>query len=166
MMNNQVKIALAVAGVGIVGLTAIGHSSFAQTAVQSPVAVLQHQKQAVEPAKGDGDGETNDDAKEQKESAQLQKLAKITPQQATQAAEAAQGGKASSVKLENENGNVVYSVVIAKAEVTVDAGNGRILATETNQQKGKEGAEQNRPKSSIQASADLGDGDGETNDDG
>ncbi len=159
MMNNKVKIALAVAGVGIVGLIGIGRSSFAQTAVQSPVAVLQQQKQAVEPVGGDGDGETNDDAK-------LQKLAKITPQQAQQAAEAAQGGKASSVKLENENGNVVYSVIIGKAEVSVDAGNGRILSTNNNQENGKEGTEQNQPKSSIQASADLGDGDGEKNDDG
>ena len=164
MMNHKVKIALAVAGVGIVGLIGIGHSSFAQTAVQSPVAVLQPQKQIIEPV--GGDGEKNDDVKEQQESAKLQKLAKITPQQATQAAETAQGGKANSVKLENENGNVVYSVVIGKAEVTVDAGNGRILSTENGQQKGQEGAEQSQPKSSIQASADLGDGDGEKNDDG
>ena len=160
MMNNKVKIALAVTGIGIVGLIGIGRSSFAQTAVQSPVAVLQQQKQVVEPAGGDGDGEKNDDLKENQESAKLQKLAKITPQQAQQAAEAAQGGKASSVKLENENGNVVYSVAIGKAEVTVDAGNGRILSTNS------EGTEQNQPKSSIQASADLGDGDGEKNDDG
>ena len=90
MMNNKVKIALAAAGVGIVGLIGIGHSSFAQSAVQSPVAVLQQQKQVVEPAEGDGDGEENDDAKEQQESAKLQKLAKITPQQAQQAAETAQ----------------------------------------------------------------------------
>ncbi len=164
MMNNKLKIALAVAGVGIVGLIGIGRSSFAQTAVQSPVAVLQQPKQAVEPA--GGDGETNDNAKEQQESAQLQKLAKITPQQATQAAEAAQGGKATSVKLENENGNVVYSVVIGKAEVSVDAGNGRILSTNSDREHGKEGTEQNQPKSSIQASADLGDGDGEKHDDG
>ena len=166
MMNNKVKIALAAAGVGIVGLIGIGRASFAQTAVQSPIAVLQQQKQAVEPAGGDGDGETNDDAQEKQESTKLQKLAKITPQQAQQAAEAAQGGKASSVKLENEHGNVVYSVVIGKAEVTVDAGNGRILSTENSQQGGKEGGEQNSPKSSIQSSADIGDGDGEKNDDG
>jgi|GEM_PF-678174 len=166
MMNNKVKIALAAVGVGIVGLVGIGRASFAQTAVQSPVAILQQQKQAVELATGDGDGETNDDAKEQQESAKLQSLAKITPQQAQQAAEAKQGGTASSVKLENENGSVVYTVAIGNTEVKVDAGNGRVLYTESNQENGKEGAEQNQPKSSIQASADLGDGDGETNDDG
>ena len=130
MMNHKVKIALAVAGVGIVGLIGIGHSSFAQTAVHSPVAVLQ--KQVVEPAGGDGDGEKNDDLQEQQESAKLQKLAKITPQQATQAAEAKQGGKASSVQLEKEHGNLVYAVVIGKTEVTIDASNGQVLATETN----------------------------------
>ena len=160
MMNNKVKIALAVAGVGIVGLIGISHSSFAQSAVHSRVAVFQPQKQIIEPVGGNGDGEKNDDLQEQQESAKLQKLAKITLQQATQAAETAQGGKANSVKLENENGNVVYSVAIGKAEVTVDAGNGRILSTNS------EGTEQNQPKSSIQASADLSDGDGEKHDDG
>ena len=162
-MNNKVKIALA--GVAIVGLVGISRSSFAQAAIQNPIAVLRQQKQAVELARGDGDGETNDDAKEKQDSTKLQSLSKITPQQAQQAAEAAQGGKASSVKLENENGNVVYSVVIGKTEVTVDAGNGRILSTETNSEDGKERAEQNYPKSSIQVSANFGDGDGEKDDD-
>ncbi len=166
MMNNKLKIALATAGVGIVCLTAIGRTSFAQPSVQSPIAILQQQKQAVEPAGGDGDGEKNDDVKEQQESVKLQKLAKITPQQAQQAAEVAQGGKASNVKLENENGSVVYAVVIGNTEVKVDAGNGRVLYTESNQENGKEGAERDRPKSSIQASADVGDGDGQTNNDG
>ena len=140
-MNNQVKIALA--GIGIVGLIGIGHSSFAQTAVHSPVAVLQQQKQVVEPAGGDGDGEKNDDLKEQQESAKLQKLAKITPQQATQAAETAQGGKASSVNLEKEDGKVVYTVLIGKAEVTVDAINGQVISTETSQEADKKWSEKN-----------------------
>jgi uncharacterized membrane protein YkoI len=165
MMNNKVIIALTVAGAAIVGLIGIERSSVAQTAIQNPVAVLQQQKQAVEPAGGDGDGETNDDAKENQESTKLQSLAKITPQQAKQAAEAAQGGKASSVKLENENGNVIYSVVIGKAEVTVDAGNGRILSTENSQKGDKESSEQNSLKSSVQSPAGIGDGDGEKNDD-
>ena len=160
-MNNKLKIALAVTCVGIVGLIGIGRASFAQTSVQSPVAVVQ----AAEPATGDGDGETTDDAKEKQESTKLQSLAKITAQQAQQAAEASKGGQAISVKLENENGNVVYSVAIGGSEVTVDAGNGRVLST-NNSQNGKERSEQNQPKSSIQAATDVGDGDGETNDDG
>lgn len=111
----------------------------------------------------DGDGETNDDVKDQQESAKLQPLAKITSQQAQQTAEQAGGGKASNVKLENEDGNLIYAVVIGQQEVKVDAGNGKILYTD------KVGNEQNegvRPRSSIQVTQAGGDGDGETNDDG
>lgn len=111
----------------------------------------------------DGDGETNDDMKDQQESAKLQPLAKITPQQAQQSAEQVAGGKASSVKLENEDGNLVYAVVIGQQEVKVDAGNGKVLYTD------REGSEQNestRPRSSIQVTQSNGDGDGEANDDG
>lgn len=118
----------------------------------------------------EGDGETNDDAKEQareqQESTKLQSLAKITPQQAKQAAEAAQGGQASSVKLENEDGNLVYAVLIGQKEVKVDAGNGRVLYTEARNHEDKT-TEASHPKSSIQvAEPPGGDGDGETNDDG
>ena len=58
----------------------------------------------------------------------MQSLAKITPQQAKQAAETIQGGKASRVKLEDENGNLVYAVTIGQQELLVDAGNGRVLS--------------------------------------
>ena len=131
-MNNKLKIALVATGVGIVGLIAIDRASFAQPSTQNSVAILQQQKQAIEADVGDGDGEINDDFKEQQESTKLQRLAKITPQQAQQSAEVKQGGKASSVKLENENGSLVYAVVIDRTEVSVDADNGRILSTENN----------------------------------
>ncbi|MCA6601255.1 MAG: PepSY domain-containing protein, partial [Pseudanabaena sp. M57BS1SP1A06MG] len=86
------------------------------------------------------------------------------PQQAQQAAEAAVAGKATSVKLENENGSLVYSVAIAQKEVIVDAGNGRVLSTES---LNNGGGESNHVRSSIQVSeTGMGDGDGETNDDG
>ena len=147
-MNNKCKIAL-VATLGVIGLVGISRSSFAQSSLNSSVAILQSQKIAVTADIGDDDGEKNDDAQEQQESAKLQSLAKITPQQAQQAAEAKQGGKASSVKLENENGSVVYAIVIGNTEVKVDAGDGRILYIENNQENAKEGAEQNYPKSSI-----------------
>jgi len=111
----------------------------------------------------DGDGETNDDVKDQQESAKLQPLAKITSQQAQQAAEQAGGGKASSVKLDNEDGNLVYAVVIGQQEVKVDAGNGKVLYTD---KVGNEQSEGVRPRSSIQVTQSNGDGDGETNDDG
>ena len=163
MMNNKVKIALT-AGFGIIALIGISRSSFAQSATQSPVAVLQQLKQVVKPDIGDNDGETNDDVQDKQELAKLQKLAKITPQQAQQAAEAVQLGKVSNVKLENENGNVVYSVVIGKAEVVVDAGNARVLSNTSDRENDEEASEQKQPKSSIQTSVDPSNGDGEKKD--
>ncbi|HEY9709610.1 MAG TPA: PepSY domain-containing protein [Oculatellaceae cyanobacterium] len=112
----------------------------------------------------DGDGETNDDVEEQQEAAKLQSLAKITPQQAQKAAETAKGGTANHVKLENEDGNLVYAVKIGQQEVKVDAGNGQVLYIENANQEDKN-SEASRPRSSIQVT-DTSDGDGETNDDG
>lgn len=65
------------------------------------------------------------------EAKQLASLAKISEGQAKAAAEKGAGGTASSVELENENGNVVYAVTVGNKEVKVDAGNGAILHTET-----------------------------------
>lgn len=68
--------------------------------------------------------------------AQLQKLAKITQKAAIQTASArARSSAPEHVELENEDGNVVY-VVRFKAgslerEIVVDAGNGKILADQT-----------------------------------
>ncbi len=65
------------------------------------------------------------------EAKKLASLAKISTDQAKAAAEKSAGGTASSVKLENENGNVVYVVTVGTNEVKVDAGNGMILNTES-----------------------------------
>ncbi len=64
------------------------------------------------------------------EAQQLASLAKISEVQAKAAAEKSAGGTASSVKLEEENGSVVYAVIVGTKEVKVDAGNGAILNTE------------------------------------
>lgn len=109
----------------------------------------------------DGDGETNDDVEEQQEAAKLQPLAKITAQQAQQAAQTSVGGQASKVELENEDGNLVYAVKIGQQEVKVDAGNGRVLYSENENQEDEKN-ETSRPKSSIQVPSN----DGETNDRG
>lgn len=109
----------------------------------------------------DGDGETNDDVEEQQEAAKLQPLAKITAQQARQAAQTSVGGQASKVELENEDGNLVYAVKIGQQEVKVDAGNGRVLYSENENQEDEKN-ETSRPKSSIQVPSN----DGETNDRG
>jgi uncharacterized membrane protein YkoI len=71
--------------------------------------------------------ETTDTTEAQK----LASLAKISSDQAKVTAEKSANGTASSVKLENENGNVVYVVTVGTKEVKVDAGNGTILKTES-----------------------------------
>jgi uncharacterized membrane protein YkoI len=169
-MKTSTNLILATALLGTLGLgTMVRLVNAAQT--QAPIAIMPESRNGHQSAQaGNKDGETKDDAKEQvnepKESSKLQSLARITAQQAQQAAEAAQGGQASGVKLENENGNLVYAVTIGKQEVKVDAGNGKVLYTETANQENK-ASEANRPRSSIQVSeAPGGDGDGETNDDG
>lgn len=74
--------------------------------------------------------QTGTEVPDAQEEAQLQALAKITPQQASQAAQAAVPGTVTSVKLEDEDGSLVYAVVIGQTEVKVDAGNGRVLHQE------------------------------------
>ena len=133
-----------------------------------PKSQLQANKVTQKAEASDGDGETNDDVKEQQEAQKLQSLAKITSQQAQQAAEAFVKGTASNVKLESENGNLVYAVAISaprnsvgngQNEVIVDAGNGKVLSTNTPT---SENNEKTQPRSSIQ----VPQSDGETNDDG
>ncbi len=68
--------------------------------------------------------------KEATEALELQKLATTTIQEALQAAESFAGGQAHTVELENEDGNLVYEVVIQLQEIYVDAGNGKVLYTE------------------------------------
>lgn len=138
-MKISTKLAVIAALTGLLGVGAIVKT----------VNALPSQNTANIAQVSDGDGETNDDAKEQQEDAKLQPLAKITPEQAKIAAETSTGAKASSVKLENENGNLVYAVAFGQQqEVKVDAGNGKVLYTESGQE--NEATEASRPKSSIQ----------------
>lgn len=162
-MKPSTKIILAVAFIGTLGLAGLLRVVSAKQP-QSFVAIARQHHSATQVAEAsDGDGETNDDAQEQQEAAKLQSLAKITAQQAQQAVEGSVGDKASSVKLENEDGNLVYAVKIGQQDVKVDAGNGKVLYAEN----GNEQDEQNeatRPKSSIQVQ-ETSDGDRKTNDD-
>lgn len=190
-MKTSTKLILTIAAIGTLGMGGLAKLvNAAQT--QSPVVVLPAAR-VTERSDGDGEanpateapenasksqlqtnsaqiaqansgtGETNEEAKETQASQKLQSLAKITPQQAQQAAEASAKGTASSVKLESENGSLVYAVAIGQNEVIVDAGNGKILGTNT---PSSESNEKTQPRSSIQVSQPSGDGDGETNDDG
>jgi uncharacterized membrane protein YkoI len=167
-MKTSVKVILIAATVGVLGMAGLAKAVNASQNRSLNAVVPQHSsmmndKKPEIAEKSDGDRETNDDVEESQEASKLQSLAKITPQQAQQSAEAAnQGAKASEVKLENENGDLVYAVTIGQTEVIVDAGNGKVLSS--NEGETNEG---NRPRSSIQVSqSSVGDGDGETNDDG
>jgi uncharacterized membrane protein YkoI len=165
-MKTSIKVILIGATVGILGMAGLARAVHAGQSRSLNAVVPQHSsmmndKKSEIGEKSDGDGETNDDAQE---ASKLRSLAKITPQQAQQSAEeSSQGAKASQVKLENENGNLVYAVTIGQTEVTVDAGNGKVLYTDSGKE--SDANEVNRPRSSIQASQSNGDGDGETNDD-
>ncbi|GBF82938.1 PepSY domain-containing protein [Aphanothece sacrum] len=161
-MKSSSKIILGIALLSTLGISGLVQAINTKQ-VKLPVAVISSQHkpyQVAEVPGGDGDGEINDDAQEQKESANLQSLAKIGPQQAQQAAEKAIGSQASQVKLENEDGNLVYSVIIGQKDIKVDAGNGKILYTDTSN---AETNEKDRPHSSIRI-AENADENNETND--
>ncbi len=70
------------------------------------------------------------EAKEEVNTPRLKKLAKVTAEQAKQIARSRFKGTIKQVDLENEDGNVIWSVEIGKHELSIDAGNGKILAIE------------------------------------
>lgn len=93
------------------------------------------------------DGEQPDAQEEQQEDAHLQALARITPQQAVAIARTVASGPVSQTSLDNEDGSVVYKLIIGSKEVMVDAGNGQVLETET---AGQESSQDAAPQGSIQ----------------
>jgi uncharacterized membrane protein YkoI len=91
-------------------------------------------------------GESGDS--EHAEAARYAELAKIDVGKAIAAAQARVPGKVLSAALDNENGNLVYSVVITPAsggpmqDIKVDAGNAAVLHTDTGNN--REGDEEER----------------------
>lgn len=71
-----------------------------------------------------------EDLEEVTEFLQLQSLAMVPILEALQAGEAFAGEQAHTVELENEDGNLVYEVVVGRQEIYVDAGTGEVLYTE------------------------------------
>jgi uncharacterized membrane protein YkoI len=114
-------------------------------------AIAQNSEATGEQADDPEDGEMDDAQEERQEEAQLQSLAKITPQQAEEAARTVASGTVSRVSLDNEDGSVVYKVIIGQSEVLVDAGNGTVLETET---VGDESSPDAAPAGSIQVPDD------------
>lgn len=87
-------------------------------------------------SEGSGSEGADSTTAEADESKALQPLATVTADEATAAALAAVPGTAGSAELENENGYVVYGVEITATDgtvtdVKVDAGNGKVLAQDT-----------------------------------
>jgi uncharacterized membrane protein YkoI len=168
LMTTSTKLIVVSALLGTLGLASVLSFAHASQSKMSVATMPEHRNSRQ--ISQNGDRETNDDAQEtaedQKASVKLRSLAKITAQQAQEVAEAAQGGKAQNVTLENDDGNLVYAVMIAKQEVKVDAGNGHILYTEAMNHEDQK-TDVSYPKSSIQITESQGgDGDGEMNDDG
>lgn len=157
------KTTLTLLALGLLGALGIGgavrsvdatpsqRSLAAMTQPSQPAAVAQNSEAAGEQADEPEDGEMDDQQEEQQEDAQLQNLAKITPQQAEEAARTVASGTVSRVSLDNEDGSVVYKVVIGQSEVLVDAGNGTVLETET---VGSESSPDAAPAGSIQVPND------------
>ncbi|MHB8928346.1 MAG: PepSY domain-containing protein [Bacillota bacterium] len=109
--------------------------------------------QVPNPQDQTGDGtEGKDSAKnaeeqsgnEAAEAAALQAMAKLSPEQAKAAALAAVPGTVVEVDLDNENGNLVYSVEVKTAdgvkELKIDAGNGQVLAQDSQNEDGDKGS--------------------------
>lgn len=167
-MKNSIKL-LGLAVVGALSLAGFVRSVYASQLHRSDATIAQgsspshpnddqddddqdnDQDDHGDDDRGDDDQEVPDQVEEQQEDAQLRSLAKITPQQAEQAARTVASGEVSHLALENEDGNVVYKVVIGQQEVLIDAGNGQVLETET---ANTESAQDSPLRSSIQAPAD------------
>jgi uncharacterized membrane protein YkoI len=147
-MNKRKIMPVAVLTLLLAGAVGIVQLNPVTVRAQS-VAPSVSQNAAVQPAASTADPDTADkqepsytssvkapaetsgtEVNEATEAQQLQGLAKITPEQAKAAAEKSAGGTASAVKLEDENGNVVYAVTVGQKEVKVDAGNATVLHTE------------------------------------
>ena len=70
------------------------------------------------------------DAQEESNTPRLLKLAKITKDQAKTIAARRFKGKFGKIELENEDGNLIWSVEIGKRELAIDAGSGKVLLVE------------------------------------
>lgn len=158
MKNKSLLALLAIplAGLGVVGSVALAASNTPAThSMQTPVS---DQREA------DSDKEVPD-AEEQQ---MLQAKATITADQAKQAAQAKLGGTVTSVELEDEDGVVVYSVLIDNQEVKVNASDGtitKIEAAETEDNSDDAGQMTTGHGNEPNNGASVSDGDGETNDD-
>jgi len=147
----------ALAALGVtVGAAGLANAATSQPAPTAPAVAQQAGPDTVEtdespnytssvtvPQTPDSGAETDDEAAD---AAKLAPLATVTPEAASAAATAAVPGTAGAATLGDENGNVVYEVEVttadgSKVEVKVDAGNGNVLAQETDDAGEENGAD-------------------------
>lgn len=104
-----------------------------RSSIQVPNEVEQ-ENEATEAEGTENEANEQDNTAEAGESGKYQALAKITAEQARSVAISRVGGTAQKAELENEDGNLVYSVEVktpqGTKDVKVDAGNGRVLHVE------------------------------------
>jgi uncharacterized membrane protein YkoI len=122
-------IGLAVGSIGVAG-AATGGSAAADGAADTEVQEPSHVG-SIQVAEDEGISEADE--------ANLEGFATITADEAAQAAVDAVPGDVAEVELDNENGNVVYSVGVTDAsgsevDVKVDAGDGTILDQQADDQ--------------------------------
>lgn len=128
----------------------MGASVAVLTLALGGVAIATQQGQEEDDIKGGsiaapaGSGQENEAAENETEGKNLEGLARIDSSAAEKAALDAVPGEVREVELESESGFVVYEVEVAGNdgtlhEVVVDAGNGEVLARET--EGGAEGAD-------------------------
>lgn len=126
-MKKTAMAAVGVLAVGVLALAQVGKNP--QPGAQSP------SYRGSIPVQENLQGEGN-------EAQAYQALAKVTAQEAVKAAQQALGTTASptQVSLGNENGYLVWEVVLAGQELKVDAGTGQVLHQEAHGQEeaGKE----------------------------
>lgn len=138
MTKNVKMVLLALATTAAVAVPLAGYA-FAQTTPAAPTTT-QSQNEQNEGPEGTEPNEVKiqgsiqlpaeqpgAEVPDAQEDAQYAKLAKISADQARQSAQAVVPGTVTSVKLDDEDGSLVYEVVIGKIEVLVDAGNGKVL---------------------------------------
>jgi uncharacterized membrane protein YkoI len=150
-MKNTLKIGLTLGLMTVLGTGGLAAVARAKGNASAPTDRIAQRADAEAGDEADEGPETEDDAQE---SAQYQSQAKITPQQAQQAAATAVGGTAARAELENEDGNLVYQVMVGQTEVLVDAGNGNILHREEVNVEENDATEAPLPRSSVQVPND------------
>jgi len=146
MMNSKKLIA----GAAAAAILTLGAGGTAIAAQQGALPGQENEPavsgSVAAPAETEANDATEGPENEAAESKKLEGLAKIDQAAAEKAALNAVPGEVQKTELDNENGSVVYSVEIMAQdgtlqEVLVDAGDGKVLAQEAEEDEGSEANE-------------------------